>query len=94
MVFFQRFLYHLPYGHYVKIYLIFVASFSSGCKDTKKKRILQIFYCVFEDFLLFLNILTLELLLFLLYLADLLHFFASKKILEIMIFFQRFLRSE
>jgi hypothetical protein len=35
---------------------------------------LQIFYCIFEDFLLFSNILTLELLLFLLYLADLLHF--------------------
>ena len=33
----------------------------------------------FEDFLLFSNILTLELLLFLLYLADLLHFFAYRK---------------
>ena len=34
MLFFQRFLYHLPYGHYVKIYFIFVASFLSGCKVT------------------------------------------------------------
>lgn len=49
MLFFQRFLYILPFGHYLKIYFIFVASFLSGYKDTKKNE-----SC--KDFIVFLKI--------------------------------------
>ena len=57
MLFFQRFLYHLPFGHYLKIYFIFVASFLSGYKDTKKKmnlaNILLYFLKIFYYFQIF-----------------------------------------